>query len=338
MINKYYQKKYIYITLMLSLISISSSYGFNLSNIYQCSGDNWTSPWPIEDLKEQNNLENSKQLLKTINRASKDRCSWHGITCYNQNAGKIKRLLNPIFDGIKSTFNIYGPGSVPPYEIKKIDLSHNNLEGDVKHWGFQFYYYEELNLSNNNLYGKIGHMQGFRYLKKFNISHNNFDGPIYLFGDRVEDIDVSYNNFDAISIGRPSIKNIDVSNNNLKTLDVNMGYGSEIQLTSVIFDDNKISSVHSGIGSALRLRQLIGDNNLLTHLPSSLENCINLSIIILQYNQFQKVPEVLFSIPSLIYVDLTGNPIAESDIPENIGGLRRVPGKLIWSPLFRFPQ
>lgn len=190
--------------------------------------------------------------------------------------------------------------------VTKIDLSANNLNGDIPAAIGQFEYLTELRLSNNSIDQipiQIGNLQNLEILS---LRQNNISGniPLAIFNLNVRFLDLRGNNFSG---SLPSeVENL----SNIRTLKIS---------------GNQLSGfLPSNIGNLQSLEDLRIDNNNFTAIPNEIGNLYNLSNLWAQGNSFISIPAGIGDLNSLEYLYLHSNSLS-GNIPVllcNLNNLR----------------
>ncbi|KAJ0772134.1 putative non-specific serine/threonine protein kinase [Helianthus annuus] len=138
-------------------------------------------------------------LLTSWNHSSIDFCQWQGVTC----SPRHQRVthLNLTYGGLTGTLSPSGRedtyGSILGL-VTLLDLSSNNLSGQIPSELTTLHNLQSLNLSRNQLIGEIPNKIGdMKSLESFDLSVNNLSGelPMSLSGlNFLSSFNVSYNN------------------------------------------------------------------------------------------------------------------------------------------------
>jgi Protein kinase domain/Leucine rich repeat len=80
----------------------------------------------------------------------------------------------------------------------------------------------------------------------------------------------------------------------------------------LILTDNRIQSLPSSIGKCTQMQKLMLAGNQLSDLPAELANCSRLELLRLSANCFSALPPWLLTMPSLAWLAIAGNPLADS--------------------------
>ncbi|XAR62312.1 Non-specific serine/threonine protein kinase [Bertholletia excelsa] len=251
------------------------------------------------------------------------------------------------------------------FSLVELDLSFNNLSGNVPESLGSCSALQLLDISNNNFSGElpIGTFLKMGSLKNISLAFNHFDGTLSdKFSEltSLETLDVSSNNLSGF-IPRGICKD---PRNNLKVLYLqnNMFKGpipetlsNCSQLVSLDLSFNFLSgSIPASLGSLSKLRDLIiwlneldGEipeeltyiqtlenlildfNKLTGRIPTSLSNCTNLNWVSLSNNKLSgEIPASLGRLGNLAILKLGNNSIS-GNIPAELGDCR----SLVWLDL-----
>ncbi len=158
-----------------------------------------------------------------------------------------------------------------------IELSRNNLSGQLPKDIGQFANLEILNLSDNDLSGEIpDSMNNLVTLKTLNLSHNHFNGNLTNIYGSVKcliSLDISYNNFNG-------------------NIPKNLGKMTQLEILN-LSDNNFQNKIPIEIFRLQKLVELNLQNNSLTgSIPRQIGSCQNLQILDLSRNELTgKVPK-----------------------------------------------
>jgi len=227
---------------------------------------------------------------------------------------KISFVLKWVF-GLKklvSTFN-YFEGPIPDglrnlTLLENLDLKENSFSSSIPHWFYSsFPHLKLLDLSNNNLQGNIYDALGnVTSLVILDLSYNQLEGPIPTSLGKVTslvELDLSYNKLEGpipTSLGKlTSLVVLDLSHNQLS---------GNITLHYCV---NKGDGEHpKSLGELSSLRVLILSSNQLGGNPfESLRSLSKLSYLSIDYNHFEGVvtEDHLTNLTSLDYFSAAGN-------------------------------
>ncbi|CAA7058652.1 unnamed protein product [Microthlaspi erraticum] len=243
-----------------------------------------------------------------------DCCSWDGVAC-DTKSGEVVELdlhcsrLHGMFRSNSKLFRIQS--------LRSLDLSRNDLSGQI-HWSIgNFSHLTTLDLSNNYFSGRIPASTGnLSHLTSLNLDYNSFDGEI------------------PSSLGNLShLTFLHLDGNNLVG-EIPSSLGNLSHLTSLYLDFNNFDGeIPSSLGSlsnltylSLKLTNLVGEipssfgslnnlyyldvdyNKLSGSFPLPLLNLTKLSALSLSDNQFTgTLPSSLFTLASLDFLNLRNN-------------------------------
>ncbi|XVE71011.1 hypothetical protein DITRI_Ditri10aG0115600 [Diplodiscus trichospermus] len=239
-------------------------------------------------------------------------CQWHGITCNNFS------------------------------HVDTVDLSAKNLSGKlVSPSIFQLPFVETLNLSSNQLYGEIPEdIFSSSSLRFLNLSNNNFTGQIpdgsisclevldlsnnMLSGKIPQEIGTFYSLKYIDLGGNVLVGKIPISISNITTLQfltlasnqlvgpIPPELGKMKSLKWIYFGYNNLSGeIPKEIGMLTSLNHLdLVYNNLTGQIPSSLGNLKDLQYLFLYQNKLTgSIPKSIFGLKNLISLDLSDNSL-----------------------------
>lgn len=249
-------------------------------------------------------------------------CTWKGVTCDLTNSSVImidvsKNQLSSIPDGFISAcgkieslklLNFSGnvlSGFLPPFhvfsELETLDMSFNNLSGNISMQLDGMVSLKSLNLSYNNFIGKIPTKLGSSMvLEELVLSNNIFQGTI---PDQI----LSYKNLTMIDFKSNNLSGsipLDIGNlSRLKTLSLSSNsLGGKIPMSLV--------NITTLVRFAANLNSFTGA------IPLGITKF--LSYLDLSYNDLSgSIPEGLLSPSQIVLVDLSNN-ILKGPVPRNI--------------------
>lgn len=167
---------------------------------------------------------------------------------------------------------------------------------------------ETLNLANLQLTSTKG-LEYFTHLKKLNISQNHLTDSSFLKQmDQLVDLDISFNQFETITLTSQHIETLNVRGNRLKTINF---IQSLKQLISLNVRENNITHL-TPVQGLRHLKYLnVRDNNIQSLTP--LKNLQNLAQLNIQNNRIHSIKPLL-KLPSLERVRLKGNAIDDLNL------------------------
>ncbi|KAI5069510.1 hypothetical protein GOP47_0015811 [Adiantum capillus-veneris] len=289
----------------------------------------------------------------------------------NNLTGGIVRVLSTSLVALNVSYNSLS-GMIPQKigSCSIVDLSYNNLSGNLSYLQYWSDRLEFLDLSFNHLSGELmDEVPRFVRLQSLRVSHNSLVGAIpldYGFFPKLLDVDLSFNHLSgpipASFFNSSSLSLLILSNNELSgsiplpsmlslksamsypyaSLDLPLQLGRASQIVFMDLSNNKLSgSVSEGIGNLQNLEMLNLSNNAISgSMPVALCNLTNLQELDFSGNLLTgSIPNAL---PSSLSVLVLSNNNLSGIIPENLqrfwessffpgnGGL--VPGWALSSP------
>ncbi|AAG34245.1 Receptor-like protein 6 [Arabidopsis thaliana] len=220
--------------------------------------------------------------------------------------------------------------------LSSIDLSNNNIKGQVPNWLWRLPELSTVDLSNNSLIGFNGSLKALSGSKivMLDLSSNAFQGPLFMPPRGIQYFLGSYNNFTGYippsicGLANPLI--LDLSNNNLhglipRCLEAQMSSLSVLNLRNNSLD----GSLPNIFMNAKVLSSLdVSHNTLEGKLPASLAGCSALEILNVESNNINDTfPFWLNSLPKLQVLVLRSNNFR--------GTLHNVDGVWFGFPLLR---
>nr|XP_043612543.1 LRR receptor-like serine/threonine-protein kinase GSO2 [Erigeron canadensis] len=266
-----------------------------------------------------NNSSITTLSLSSFSISSRD--SWPSLVCEIETLTSLD-LSNNQLNAIPPPFLSSCGGG-----LKHLNLSNNYLNGPLP--TFQAASLQVLDLSHNNLFGDIDSQSSFDgliALKSLSISQNAFNGfiPSKLGGDSMllEELQLSMNSFegslpDQLFTNYPNLSLLDLGGNQLTgTIPSSIGELSKLQLL-VLSSNNLSGEVPMSISRITTLKRFAANQNSFTGaIPQGITRY--LSSLDLSYNQLSgSIPADLLSQPNLVTIDLTSNKL-EGSIPFNV--------------------
>ncbi|KAA8540997.1 hypothetical protein F0562_024865 [Nyssa sinensis] len=216
--------------------------------------------------------------------------------------------------------------------VTAVDLSENNIAGNVFGNFSALTALTHLNLSKNSICGEIpadlGRCQNLKFL---NLSHNMIDGGLHLTGlNNLEVLDLSLNRIrgEIRSTFREicnSLIVVNISANNF-TSEIGDGFSECRNLQFLDLSTNNFSGDIWSWPGLVRLREFsVSENNFNGVIPPSIlsENC-SLQLLDLSENNFTgAVPKEISNCKDLVNINLSGNNFT-GPIPAEIGSISGV--------------
>ena len=276
--------------------SISFAERSALISIYNAtSGDNWSQTWDF----------------------TKDPKFWYGIKIKGGNVTEINLRGN----ALKGNF----PSISGFPKLQKLDLSSNQLIGDVSPTISSISTLVRLDISNNRLTGDPSNIiLPLFNLKEISVGNNNFvfndiNNLLQSFSG-LEVLDLSHIGLTAVPQKVSTLANLqslNLSNNtisagfsNLASLD----FLSELNLSG-----NQLTKIPTEIGALTQLKTLDVSNNLFsTNYSAVLSSLKNLEWISLKNNQITNFPTEFSQLKNLVHLNISDNKISsgfESLVP-----------------------
>ncbi|KAH6835202.1 hypothetical protein C2S53_003426 [Perilla frutescens var. hirtella] len=220
--------------------------------------------------------------------------------------------------------------------ISELDLSNTGISGTVPSW---FWEIQFLNLSHNNLYGEIPNIHPAQFLY---LSSNKFSGVLPRIGDTMRELDLSNNSFSgemshflcdssqanyAVEILHlagnqlsgelpdcwmkwPSLKYLNLGDNNLfGGIPSSMGFLKNLQSLN-LYRNKYIGQIPSSMRKCTELVKIeLADNDLDGSLPTWIgTGLVKLRILILRSNRFSgEIPSEICQLNNLQILDLSDN-------------------------------
>ncbi|KAJ4889087.1 receptor like protein 6 [Raphanus sativus] len=200
--------------------------------------------------------------------------------------------------------------------LKSLDLSNNNIKGQLPDWLWRLQELRDVELSNNCLSGFDGSLQVVlgSQIHMLDLSSNAFQGPLFIPSTSITYLFASNNNFTReipqliCRLTSPTI--IDLSNNNFhgyipRGLGTHMSFLSDLNLRN----NSLTGSLPDMFMHANKLRSIdVSHNKLEGKLPSSLTACSALEVLNVEGNAFNGTfPFQLSSLPKLQVLVLRSN-------------------------------
>ncbi|KAK2404462.1 receptor protein EIX2 [Trifolium repens] len=223
---------------------------------------------------------------------------------------------------------------VPPFKLNSFDMSSSNLNSTFPIWLHTQNFLEYLDISNNNITGQIPNLElEFTKNLEANLSSNQLEGSVPSFLLHAVALHLSHNKFSDLDSflcrkSKPNIlKILNLSNNELKG-ELPDCWNNLTLLWYVDLSNNNLSGkIPSSMGALVNMEALILRNNSLSgQLPSSLKNCSNkLTLFDIGENIFHgPIPSWIGdSLHQLIILSLRSNNF-NGTLPSNLCYLREL--------------
>ncbi|XP_059439704.1 receptor-like protein 6 [Corylus avellana] len=280
---------------------------------------------------------------------SVDYCSWKGVICYERCVRILDLTNESISDGLDNSSSLSGLLSLQhlglaynklktfPHFLRDrstfsaLDLSNNEIHGEIPNWIWNLTYLLSMNLSYNYLTTLDLSLLGMSNLKVLDLRSNQLQGQLLVFPEPAIYLDFSRNNFSSFI--PPSIGN-SLASTSFLSLSSNKFYGSIPEsicnitnLRLLDLSNNSLSGTipqclfkmseshqdvrnggwNRGLG-VLNLRK----NNLTGAISNSFPRNCSLQTLNLNDNQLEgKLPKSLARCTSLEVLDLGNNHIQD---------------------------
>ena len=268
--------------------SISFAERSALVNLYSTtSGDNWSQKWDLE----------------------KDPNTWYGIKIKNGSVSEINLRGN----ALKGNFPQIS--SLP--KLQKLDLSSNQLEGEISTSLSSNYNLVRLDISNNRLTGDpFASILPLFNLKEISIGNNQFvfndiDNFLQNFPE-IEILDLAHTSLNGVPqkiSTLTALQSLNLSNN---TISQNFSNLSPLtKLTELNLSGNQLTKIPAELSGLTTLTSLDLSNNLFAvNYSVPLSGLKNLEWLSLANNQITVFPTELAQLKSLIHLNFSDNKIS----------------------------
>uniref|UniRef100_A0A7I4BPG7 non-specific serine/threonine protein kinase n=1 Tax=Physcomitrium patens TaxID=3218 RepID=A0A7I4BPG7_PHYPA len=267
---------------------------------------------------------NGEEELHDWDVESQSPCGWMGVNCNNVTFEVVALNLSELALGGEISPSIGLLGS-----LQILDLSGNNISGQIPVEICNCTSLTHLDLSSNNLGGEIPYLLSqLQLLEVLNLRNNRLSGPI-----------------PSSFAGLSNLRHLDMQFNSLSGPIPPLLYWSET-LQYLMLKSNQLTG---GLSDDMcKLTQLayfnVRDNKLAGPLPAGIGNCTSFQILDLSYNSFSGeipynigylqvstlsleanqltggIPDVLGLMQALVILDLSNNKL-EGQIPPILGNL-----------------
>ncbi|KAH1063088.1 hypothetical protein J1N35_028075 [Gossypium stocksii] len=212
-------------------------------------------------------------------------------------------------------------------QLTHLDLSHNQLSGQISRSLGNLLQLTHLDLSHNQLSGQISRSLGnLLQLTHLDLWRNQLSGKIPRSLEnllQLTHLDLSDNQLSGQiprSLGNLlQLTHLDLSNNQLSG-QIPRSLGNLLQLTHLDLSHNQLSGqIPRSLGTLLQLTYLdLWGNQLSGQIPRSLENLLQLTHLDLSYNQLSgQIPLSILSLMQLEYLGIAENSF-EGFIPDEV--------------------
>ena len=208
---------------------------------------------------------------------------------------------------------------------EKLDLSGNNISGDIPWQIENMAVVTSLNLSNNRLTSPLPDMTIMDNLIYLLLSNNDFTGSIPGAVAGIKNLillDLSHNRFTStIPLGFTNLKTLNTLRLNDNQMSGELPVASLMgmeSLAGLFLSNNEFEEpIPGSIGELTSLAFLWLDGNALTGVPEEINNLTNLVSLYLNDNDIENLPN-LIQFPALGYLHLAGNRLTFEDILPNL--------------------
>lgn len=268
--------------------SISFAERASLISIYNStSGENWSQTWDF----------------------NKDPKTWFGVTVKGGNVAEINLRGN----ALKGNF----PSITGFPKLQKLDLSSNQLAGEISPTVSSLNNLVRLDVSNNRLTGDPTNIiLPLFNLKEISVGNNNFtfndiNNVLQSFAG-LEVLDLSHIGLNAVPQKISTL--IKLQSLNLSNNTVSQGFSNLstlVSLTELNLSGNQLTKIPTEIGSLVQLKSLDVSNNLFfTNYSAVLSTLKNLEWISLRNNQITNFPGEISQLKNLVHLNISDNKIS----------------------------
>eukprot|EP01125_Pyxidicula_operculata_P005820 TRINITY_DN2031_c0_g2_i2.p1 TRINITY_DN2031_c0_g2~~TRINITY_DN2031_c0_g2_i2.p1 ORF type:complete len:1590 (+),score=416.14 TRINITY_DN2031_c0_g2_i2:99-4868(+) len=234
-------------------------------------------------------------------------------------------------------------------ELKKINLSYNNITRIPKDFGESLSGLTFLYLSNNQLkeipycladlenlemvdlsHNEISYIPNrfctLRLLRHLHLNHNKITYLHLAFAQlrALEELYLSHNELESLPHNFEEIcllEILDLSENKLKKIP---DLSNLILLETLNLSSNQIQDIDFGIKSLVRLVTFSISKNHITDLPETMEKLVKLQNLYVSHNQIKRVPKEILEIPCLSTVECDENPLTDPPLKVCQQGLQEM--------------
>ncbi|MEN8121024.1 MAG: leucine-rich repeat domain-containing protein [Bacteroidota bacterium] len=206
--------------------------------------------------------------------------------------------------------------------VTEIDLSYNNLVGEIPVEIGNLTALTKLNLRNNTLSGlpaEIGNLTLLTYLMLNYNAITNIPAEIANLSVLTE-LSIGQNELTTIPSEVYSLTSLITLNIGFNQLtNISAGIGNLTNLTTLFVNGNELTSIPTEIGSLIKLRYLYLNENQLASIPSSIGNLTELYELHINDNQLTSIPSEIGNLSGINWIYLFNNKL--TGIPQEINNL-----------------
>ncbi|KAL0874205.1 hypothetical protein Bca101_023910 [Brassica carinata] len=294
---------------------------------HMCRQDQRDALW---EFKSEFHLSGMAASEKTQTwRNNSDCCSWDGITCDSKTGNVVElNLWGSCYLHQASSVGIFQPARSLS-KLEYFNIGSNSFSGFVPSSLFMIPSLIHLNLERNHFNGllDIGNISSPSKLQTLSLGGNNLNGPIPRFISKLNKLsylDLSF--WDTLRgvvdfsmfLHLKSLASLDISTLNTRSI-VDMNLFSDFESLTLL----SLSRITVKFSSTLHLVSPIGSLALascnISEFPKFLQTQTSLFYLDIAQNQIKgRVPEWLWSLPGLEYVDFSLNSLSGFDGPPGV--------------------
>uniref|UniRef100_A0A0E0HGP4 Leucine-rich repeat-containing N-terminal plant-type domain-containing protein n=1 Tax=Oryza nivara TaxID=4536 RepID=A0A0E0HGP4_ORYNI len=222
--------------------------------------------------------------------------------------------------------------------LRGLSFMSNNIKGNIPNEFSKFVMMELLAVSGNMLSGRFPQpILNLSTLTNLYLTLNHLSGevPSDLLDSlpNLQELLLGHNFFRGhipLSLGNTSnLRLLDISNNNFTGIEISSGFfpsGIEhlSDLNSLGLDNNELTVIPSSVSNLSQLAVLgLYSNKLEGHIPSFVNLQMLQLLVISSNNLHVSIPKEIFSIPSIIAIDLSFNNL-DGQLPTEIGNAKQL--------------